>query len=165
MGSEMVLCDLGKVAREQGFTPDWMYQEVRMMIILWLGVLMNLICGQEEWSRAVVISDKEEVTPISQEVRMPGFLWFWQWSRFVFTTWLQNVLVFVLLHYIHRVALSDVGHLCNCRYSPGEHQGPAVSMRSAPDCPGLFFSFSTLLYLPCWLYIVSLHFTCVCLFL
>lgn len=35
MGSEMVLCDLGEAAREQGFTPDWMCQEVRMMIILW----------------------------------------------------------------------------------------------------------------------------------
>lgn len=41
-----------------------------------MGVLMNLICGQEERSRAEVISDKGEVTPVSQEVKMPGFLWF-----------------------------------------------------------------------------------------
>ena len=80
---------------------------------------------------------------------------------------LENGVVFILLHYIHRVALYDVMQLSFMPLSMFTRRAPSTSCESeaSPECSVLLFSFLALLHSPCCLCIVSLHFKCVCLFL
>ena len=89
-----------------------------------------------------VIGKEAAATPISWEVGVLDILWLEQCSGSVCAqASLQSVLVPVLIHQGHRVALSRVDVLWNCLGSARGHKDPAVNARPAPGCQGLLPSF------------------------
>lgn len=137
------LGEFGESPRKQGFALDGVLSGNG--IILWLGVLVNVIYkgGQTSWTLKLQLVEKQLSLILARRGRC---LVFWLFSSVLRHNY--EVVCFDSLHHNCRVTLSDVSVLWECLCPTREHQGqcltsPDTSWKYQASLPmsRLFFSF------------------------